>query len=1255
MSTDIATLGIRVDALEARLASQTLDELARAGGRAERSTNSLANATAVLSRVYGDLAKAAVAWKAYDYIKDATLLNARYETLGISMTQVGKNVGYTAEQMEAAAKALQKTGISMTESRASAMKLVQAHIDLADSTKLARIAQDAAVIGGINSSEAFSRLVHGVQSAQVEILRGIGINVSFEEGYAKVAATLGKTAVQLTENEKSQSRLNQVMEKGKEIAGTYEAAMSTAGKQMSSMQRYTEDLKVKVGEVFNETLTIGVMAFTDQMKDLNGEMDAVAASGQLNDWAEGVTNLFVVIADNANNLVGALKVIGYTLAALAAASNLEVWDSAGRSAIKEQYDRDVDAVYAGEDRFSKALEKRRAARADDAAKLAVLESQKLEQVRSDMAAYAQALEQGLLTQQQYALASAAIMKNAYGDNHTYTDSTPAGKTAKKGPSEYDTLIKGIQEKIAMDNLDIQTQGQLTGAQREAAKVMEDLRLGTLKLTQAQKIKLTGLLETRIAVDELKGIEERAAKQAQADATARIKAQDAAFEATIEGYYASEKGARDAVAAEETRIAQFGKTKIQIEEMTIATLVLAQTRVKSDTFEYASLQRQIESRQELLGLMKTSKGLEDKQAASAAEAANWKSIWESVDKTAHDTFVNIFNGGQDAFTKLRDTLKSTLLDLLYQMTIKKWIFNISASVTGGSAGMVQAGGSVLNAISGGSSMLSTFGAGMSAFGGTMATGFMNTLAGTGVGAGLNAAGAMMANGSTMAGLGMGVGAVAPYAMAALVVKEMMQYKITPQGNGISATLGAQGTTSGQVGTWAQFEQKGGLFGGGTTTNREWGTADAGVTGYVNDSLKVATATNQAYAASLGLNTDALLGYTRAIEINTEGMDAAAVQAAIDAEILKFSSGQVSSAYGDMVATYARAGETSTQTLQRLSTDLYTVNGVMTMLGGTLYEVSTAGANAASGLVAAMGGMAAFQSQMSSYYQNFYSQSEQKANVVNQVSADLNAAGITGFTSDQISAANKSEIRAAVEQFEAGKNTEDGAKRYAAAVKAANMLSQYSTAVESVTAAVQPAIQAIGGSGGGGSGGGGGSSLVSALRGLTDAIYDEVNRIKGLVAGDSLMGYAEAQAAFAIGTASARSGNQEALKALPQLSQNMLQLAESNATSLEELNYVRGTTAASLLTTAGLNGGLPSFDVGTDYVPQDMIARIHKGEKITPAKYNNNDSQLAGLLTAIWSKLEEVVTELGEIRGTNQRISDITEKSDAIGPAPARTVA
>jgi hypothetical protein len=35
-------------------------------------------------------------------------------------------------------------------------------------------------------------------------------------------------------------------------------------------------------------------------------------------------------------------------------------------------------------------------------------------------------------------------------------------------------------------------------------------------------------------------------------------------------------------------------------------------------------------------------------------------------------------------------------------------------------------------------------------------------------------------------------------------------------------------------------------------------------------------------------------------------------------------------------------------------------------------------------------------------------------------------------------------------------------------------------------------------------------------------------------------------------------------------------------------------------------LPSFDVGTDYVPRDMVAKVHKGERIIPAAQNGGSA-------------------------------------------------
>lgn len=69
--------------------------------------------------------------------------------------------------------------------------------------------------------------------------------------------------------------------------------------------------------------------------------------------------------------------------------------------------------------------------------------------------------------------------------------------------------------------------------------------------------------------------------------------------------------------------------------------------------------------------------------------DFKRMWGSVESTAHDTFVNIFNTGDDTFKRLRDSLKNGLVELLYQLTLRKWIINIGAEISGsgGSGGIL----------------------------------------------------------------------------------------------------------------------------------------------------------------------------------------------------------------------------------------------------------------------------------------------------------------------------------------------------------------------------------------------------------------------------------------------------------------------------------------------------------------------------------------------------------------------------------------
>lgn len=69
-------------------------------------------------------------------------------------------------------------------------------------------------------------------------------------------------------------------------------------------------------------------------------------------------------------------------------------------------------------------------------------------------------------------------------------------------------------------------------------------------------------------------------------------------------------------------------------------------------------------------------------------------------------------------------------------------------------------------------------------------------------------------------------------------------------------------------------------------------------------------------------------------------------------------------------------------------------------------------------------------------------------------------------------------------------------------------------------------------------------------------------------------------------------------------------------------------------------VPSFDVGTNYVPEDMIAMVHKGERITPAKYNNDD--WTGKEVDM-SETNDLLSDLIDVVRSKQLIID----SDAIG--------
>lgn len=187
---------------------------------------------------------------ATDKIQEYTVLAARAEVLGTILNNVGQIAGKNVAQLGILEDRVKALGITTIAARKSLTLLAQSELDLSNSTKLARVAQDAAVIAGINSSEAFERLLTAIQRGNSIMLRNLGIIVNLNQLYQSYAVSVGRTVNTLTPLEKRQLILNEVFRKGALIAGTYEASLNDVYKRFTSLDRFIEEAQRTIGENF---------------------------------------------------------------------------------------------------------------------------------------------------------------------------------------------------------------------------------------------------------------------------------------------------------------------------------------------------------------------------------------------------------------------------------------------------------------------------------------------------------------------------------------------------------------------------------------------------------------------------------------------------------------------------------------------------------------------------------------------------------------------------------------------------------------------------------------------------------------------------------------------------------------------------------------------------------------------------------------------------------------------------------------------
>lgn len=201
---------------------------------------------AAAGTVLGHAFERAVGWLK-EYGAEIVKYAARTQTLGVVTNQLAKVNDYNATSVNRLVDRIKQLGVSTQEAHGVVQRMIFAELDLSKATDLARVAQDAAVISGVNSSEALENIIKGITTGQTELLHTMGLQVSLEQVIQQETKKRGHA---LSEAEKREAMLNRVLHEGVKIRGVYEAAMGTAGKQMTSLTRLWQEAKNALGEQF---------------------------------------------------------------------------------------------------------------------------------------------------------------------------------------------------------------------------------------------------------------------------------------------------------------------------------------------------------------------------------------------------------------------------------------------------------------------------------------------------------------------------------------------------------------------------------------------------------------------------------------------------------------------------------------------------------------------------------------------------------------------------------------------------------------------------------------------------------------------------------------------------------------------------------------------------------------------------------------------------------------------------------------------
>lgn len=618
-----------------------------------------------------------------------------------------------------------------------------------------------------------------------------------------------------------------------------------------------------------------------------------------------------------------------------------------------------------------------------------------------------------------------VIDQAKTSTNSLTASNSANtKELEKQAQAYQKLINDIEEKNALMLAELNGQEKLTNGQQYALKVMMDLQSGTLKLNDAQKIKITQTLEEMLRTEQMietKKKEIAAAKEANDEF-------DRYFDTLEKGREAQEgaiRSARETVEQLEfeTKTLTMSNTERQI---AIELRKLEKDGLDKNSEAYKVMAERI--REAVVNKDAVEQNIEQQKKLKD----EYEKTSEAIEKSLTDALMRGFESGKDFGKNLADTLVNMFKTLILRPIIQPIAQGASSLLTGalglGSAGSAMAGGGA----GGGAGILGSILGGVGAFGSYAATGFMSSVTGVGLGTSLGAGAAIMESGSVMAGLGMSIGAVIPYvaafAAAASLLSSALGGDSSVTGGGL---VGTMKSTYNSIQQFTELTEDGGWFYSDDVyyTFERLGSE---MQNYLNSASRAIYTTTKTYAEAIGLSAESVDNFTKQINISLSGLNAEQQKEKLNQLMIEFQE-EMTATLSAALNPLRLAGETFTETLARLAA-IQDASIYLNEFGGAFSNFATATVQARQNIIELAGGIEQLIQKSQGFIANFYTKEEQAAITARGVVTALMQAG---FTEAQIAALEtRADFRALLESIDV--NTQLGQKQFVALL---NLQQQY----------------------------------------------------------------------------------------------------------------------------------------------------------------------------------------------------------------------